>query len=59
MIFCVTLILSIFVFSLPVVIRKDVSFSVDNIGNITTDLFVRPTDTHQYLLATSYHRNHY
>ena len=33
----------------------DVSVSVDNSGNITTDLYVKPTDTHQYLLATSCH----
>ena len=36
----------------------DVSVSVDNSGNITTDLYVKPTDTHQYLLATSCHHNH-
>ena len=36
----------------------DVSVSVDNSGNITTDLYVKPTDTHQYLLATSCHPNH-
>ena len=36
----------------------DVSVSVDNSCNITTDLFVKPTDTHQYPLATSCHPNH-
>ena len=36
----------------------DVSVSVDNSGNITTDLYVKPSDTHQYLLATSCHPNH-
>ena len=36
----------------------DVSVSVDNSGNIKTDLYVKPTDTHQYLLATSCHPNH-
>ena len=36
----------------------DVPVSVDNSGNMTTDLYVKPTDTHQYLLATSCHPNH-
>ena len=36
----------------------DVSFSVDNSDNITTDLYVKPTDTLQYLLATSCHHAH-
>ena len=36
----------------------DVSVSVDNSGNITNDLHVKPTDTHQYLMATSCHPNH-
>ena len=36
----------------------DVSVSVDNSGNTTTDLYVKPTDTHQYLLASSCHPNH-
>ena len=36
----------------------DVSVSVDNSGNITTDLYVKLTDTHQYLMATSCHPNH-
>ena len=36
----------------------DVSVSVDNSGNIMTDLYVKPTDTHQYLMATSCHPNH-
>ena len=36
----------------------DVSVSVDNIGTLATDLYTKPTDTHQYLLATSCHPNH-
>ena len=36
----------------------DISNSVGNSGNITTDLYVKPTYTHQYLLATSCHPNH-
>ena len=36
----------------------DVSVSVDISGNITTDLYVKPTDTQQYLMATSCHPNH-
>ena len=36
----------------------DVSVSVDNSGNITTDLYVKPTGTQQYLMATSCHPNH-
>ena len=36
----------------------DVSVSVDNSGSISTDLYVKPTDTHQYLMATSCHPNH-
>ena len=36
----------------------DVSVSVDNSGSITTDLYVKPTDTQKYLLATSCHPNH-
>ena len=36
----------------------DVTVSVDNSGNITTDLYVKPTDTQQYLMATSCHPNH-
>ena len=35
-----------------------VSVSVDNTSSITTDLYVKPTDTYQYLLATSCHPNH-
>ena len=35
----------------------DVSVSVDNSGNIMTDLYVKPTYTHQYLLASSCHPN--
>ena len=35
----------------------DVSVSVDNCGSITSDLYVKPTDTHQCLLATSGHLN--
>ena len=36
----------------------DVSVSGDNSGNITSDLYVKPTDTVQYLMATSCHPNH-
>ena len=36
----------------------DVSVSVDSTGNMTTDLYVKTTDTHKYLLATSCHPNH-
>ena len=36
----------------------DVSVSVDNSSNITTDLYVKPTDTQQYLMATTSHPNH-
>ena len=36
----------------------DVSVFFNNSGNITTDLYVKPADTHQYLLATSRHPNH-
>ena len=36
----------------------DVSVSVDISGVITTDLYVEPTDTQQYLMATSCHPNH-
>ena len=35
-----------------------ISVSVDNSGNITTDLYVKPSDTHQNLMATSCHPNH-
>ena len=34
------------------------SVSVDSTGIITTDLFTKPTYTHQYLLATRCHPNH-
>jgi peptide-methionine (R)-S-oxide reductase len=36
----------------------DVSVSLGPDGTITTDLFVKPTDTHQYLQWTSCHPNH-
>ena len=36
----------------------DVSVSLDSTGNITTDMYVKPTDTHKYLLASSCHPNH-
>ena len=36
----------------------DVSVFFDNSGNITTDLYVKPADTHQYRQATSCHPNH-
>ena len=35
-----------------------VSASVDNSGSNTTDMYVKPSDTHQCLLATSCHPNH-
>ena len=36
----------------------DVTVSLDNNNKISTDLFVKPTDTHQYLLHTSCHPSH-
>ena len=36
----------------------DVSVCVNSTGNITTDLYDKPTDTHQYLLATRCHPSH-
>ena len=36
----------------------DISVSVDNSGNITIDLYVKPTDTQQYIMATSCHPSH-
>ena len=36
----------------------DVSVSIDNSGNITTDLYVKPTGTQQYLMAYGCHPNH-
>ena len=36
----------------------DVSVSVDISGKITTDLYVKATDTQQYLMSTSCHPNH-
>ena len=36
----------------------DVSVSIDNSGSNRADLYVKPTDTHQYLMATSCHPNH-
>ena len=36
----------------------DVSVFVDNSGSITTDLYVKPTDAHQYQMATSGHPSH-
>ena len=36
----------------------DVSVSEDNTGTITTRVYVKPTDTRQYRLATSCHPNH-
>ena len=35
----------------------DTTVSIKN-GKISTDLYVRPTDTHQYLLSSSYHPYH-
>ena len=45
-------------FSLPVIIILKNVFSFYGTGSITTDLYVKRTDTHQYLLATSCHCNH-
>ena len=45
-------------YSKECVLCLDVSVSVDNSSSITTDLYVKPTDTHQYLQATCYHPNH-
>ena len=59
--FCLTLMISTPVFSLPLVILRNVFtfwMSLDSTGNITTDLYVKPTNMHQYLLATSCHPNH-
>ena len=36
----------------------DDSVSVENSCNITTELYVKSTHTHQYLPATSYHSSH-
>ena len=36
----------------------NVSVSVNNFGDITTDLYVKPTDTQQYLMTTSCHPSH-
>ena len=36
----------------------DISVSVDNSVNITTDLYVKPTDNQQYLIAIGCHPNH-
>ena len=36
----------------------DVSISVNEDGSLTTDLYTKPTDTHQYLRANSCHPNH-
>ena len=36
----------------------DVQVSISEDGEITTDLYTKPTDTHQYLQATSCHPNH-
>ena len=35
-----------------------ITASLDNNNNISTDLFVKSTDTHQYLLHTSCHPSH-
>ena len=40
------------------VMFSDVTVSVDNSGSIATDINVKPTDMHQYILATSCHPNH-
>ena len=36
----------------------NVAVTVESSGDITTDLYTKPTDTHQYLLNTSCHPNH-
>ena len=36
----------------------DVTVSLDNNNKMSTDLFVKSTDTHQYLLHTSCHLSH-
>ena len=36
----------------------DVTVSLDNNNKIFTDLFIKSTDTHQYLLHTSCHPGH-
>ena len=36
----------------------DITVSLDNNNKISTDLFVKSTDTHQYLLHTSCHPSH-
>ena len=36
----------------------DVQISISDNGEISTDLYTKPTDTHQYLQATSCHPNH-
>ena len=61
--FFLRLILFIPMFSLPIIFLNnvfslDVLICMESIGNIRTNLYVEPTDTHQYLLATSCHHNH-
>ena len=36
----------------------DVSISTDIHGHLATDLYTKPTDTHQYLMSNSCHPNH-
>ncbi|KAJ8032026.1 hypothetical protein HOLleu_25430 [Holothuria leucospilota] len=45
-------------YSLSSVHFLDVQVSTSQDGGIVTDLYTKPTDTHQFLLATSCHPNH-
>ncbi len=36
----------------------DVTFTLNNNNNLSTNLYVQPTDTHQYLLPSSAHPKH-
>ena len=36
----------------------DVTISINNDNTLSTDLYIKPTDTHQYLLSTSAHPKH-
>ena len=36
----------------------DVTISINNDNALSTDLYIKPTDTHQYLLSTSAHPKH-
>ena len=45
-------------YSKECVLFLDVAVFVDNSGNITTDLYVKPTDEHQFQMANSCHPSH-